>query len=313
MSTSLFKKIPLKGIAISGFLSCTLCGTAFSQMSPAVGAYGSIWINDGDSVGRVDLSSPTSGTFTMLPQLNIPGTNFSDGFSRHVNTLTDIAWSSDYSTMYAVSTRGRSGSTQYANFLQFDVNTGAGSFLSENQTVMYGGNVNVINSLGYGSDGKLYSGSDDETLLMRFSESTGQLTKLGSTGFYSQGDIVTYQGTTYALMGTGHSGGGSRHLIQLNLADPFASVNLGGLPNIQKAYGLAAIEGVGIYAVDADAKKIYKLDLNNLGSPTEVMVNGSIGLASFEGATAAPAAVPEPTSTALLSLGGVALLLRRRK
>ena len=52
---------------------------------------------------------------------------------------------------------------------------------------------------------------------------------------------------------------------------------------------------------------------NNVVTPTTVIISGNNGNAGSAATVAFSAVTPEPSSTALLGLGGLALILRRRK
>ena len=99
-------------------------------------------------------------------------------------------------------------------------------------------------------------------------------------------------------------------LMQINTTNGIAN-SIGALGiAIGNRFGLAYAEDTGtLYG--AFENDLYTIDVST-GSASLVgsaLVNNWEGLAW----SASPSAVPEPSSTALLGLGGLALILRRRR
>ncbi len=304
----------MRKLAVSSLVATLLfVAHSHAQSTPAVGPYGSIWVNDGNQIGRFDFTSPTAATFTALPVLQ-----FGDFSKAGINIMTDIAWAPDYSAMYAVTRHDMGDDFFLQGLSQFDPNTGLGLVLSNNNNI---GQVNrtVANGAGF-VNGALYTAVDDITELFQINITTGVYTEIGTvtaggTDYYGAGDIVFYNGAAYSLSLTDPSGAGvNNYLVRLDVDDPSNSTLMGlvgtGSDTFTNGFGIAAIDGVGLYAV-GNGKELFLLDPDNPGSLTAVTITGDTSAFSvFNGATAAP--VPEPSAFALLG-GCLGLWMWKRK
>lgn len=294
--------------------------SALSQISPAKGYYGSAWVNGTNNIGRLDFTSPTTARFTKTSTLTVGGVRWNSyGFNKRGYVVTDIAWDQDYSAMYGIAVRIRSSSTTYSSFFKFDPDTGTGSFIGQDYRVEYGAQSNTINSLGYDARGNLHTAFDDKTDFYTMNESTGELTSDGSLGsyHYGAGDVAALEGKTYQTVTTGISGSGGTRLLEVDLDNPSNSRVVADLSStVSKPYGLAAIEGVGLYVFDAESMNVFKVDVES-GALSQVTITGEdrTYFGGFWGATAAPPAhpVPEASVSLLLGLAGFSLLVFRRR
>ncbi len=297
------------------FATLIAFGLPHTQASPAVGPYGSIWVHDGNQIGRLDLTSATTATFTALPELQF-GTFSKDGNDR----LTDIAWAPDFSSMYAVARYYHHEGLVLQGLSRFDPNTGLGVVLSDDNDI---GQINftIANGAGF-VNGILYSAVDDNSELYSINTTTGLFSLVGNiaaggVSYYGAGDIVSYNGNVYSLsLAVPSSAGVDNYLIRLNMSDPSNSTLMGmmgtGASMFTDGFGLAAVEGVGLYAI-GNGKEVFWMDPTNPANLLAVTITGDTSAFDvFNGATGA-AAVPEPSTIAILTISfGLCLLQRRR-
>ncbi|BDS07590.1 hypothetical protein NT6N_26300 [Oceaniferula spumae] len=134
-----------------------------------------------------------------------------------------------------------------------------------------------------GTDGFAGSGNDANTEIINLIDSTS------SIQYISQGIILNVDGTSSLTVRGGGDG------INSQIADTRINLSTGGTLTMSSAAELDEQIGEGDIFVNG----------------TQVTLGNKATLLSGTGATVT--GIPEPSSTALLGLGGVALILRRRK
>ncbi|MGH7110004.1 MAG: PEP-CTERM sorting domain-containing protein [Stellaceae bacterium] len=241
-----------------------------------------LWIDDtGNNIGTVDL---TTGTTTVI------------GNANNGDTLTDIGFTAD-KTLYG---------TSFSNLYSINQSTGAATLVS---ALGVGGNG--MNAL-VGDGGNLLAASSVTTSLYRLTPSPySAVTFTGSTGAASAGDLAFAGGTLYE---SGVAGDGHDELIALTLsgnsitnATVIGEFNQSG-NHFTGVFGLAD-DGTTMYAVNGTT--VYSVDLTDAALTTVSDYSGH-GLTTANGTAfinEGSAAVPEPSSLALMASGLIGLFL----
>jgi hypothetical protein len=169
------------------------------------------------------------------------------------------------------------------------------------QTTLIGttGLPNILNALVFGSDGTLYGASLDDDNLYKINPNTGTATVIGQTGFFSYGDLAFNHGQLYLTSTTD----------QLIVVNPLngAGTAIGAL-GFHQVVALGTDPSTGVL-YGAGATTLLSINTAT-GAATPLFDYSGHGLGLVRGGDFRPA--PEPTSLALVSIGGIALLLRRR-
>lgn len=324
----------------SAFVSSLLCAVLVLTCLPApAGAAVTIWVHDGDDLGRIDLSSPTSGTFSYVGKFGTgatgpSGTTWGDAFGSTANVMTDIAWDAAGSTLYGISMA--QGATNSANSYLWTINssTGAAGMVTSSGNnipgdgTLPGGTDGVdsftlTNTLGATAGGQMLTSTSTNRTIYSLNTSSNASTILGdfstsnATIKYSSGDIATHDGRTYLTASAQKYSGGdnvTNYLVELNLGNLAASTLIGGFSYnsgtdlYDSIHGLASTP-YGLYAIDSNNKALALVNTTN-ASLTAVTLSGSTAaLSGFFGA----ASVPEPSRAGLLLIGVSGLVMRRRR
>jgi hypothetical protein len=90
----------------AGFCVSLVAGASPVRAQEAVPR--SVWVNDGDDLGRLDFSSPTSAAFTYIGKLGVGatgpgGSTWSDVGGATANTMLDINWDAGRTALYGIS------------------------------------------------------------------------------------------------------------------------------------------------------------------------------------------------------------------
>ncbi|MBI5557411.1 MAG: hypothetical protein HY885_07210 [Deltaproteobacteria bacterium] len=168
-------------------------------------------------------------------------------------------------------------------------------------------NIPSGNALVFGPDGLLYAAGGGSARLYSLDPGSGAGTSLGSTGFFSAGDLAFYHGNLY--LSSTHN-----ELIRIDLDNQAKGAMIGefGFSNV---FGLATADNDTLYGISLN--KIFSVDITT-GHGTEVLQYNNSLLAFSNGssfiteATPAPS-VPLPASAWLLGSALPGLLLFRKR
>ncbi|MBU4261944.1 MAG: hypothetical protein KKC76_08730 [Proteobacteria bacterium] len=168
-------------------------------------------------------------------------------------------------------------------------------------------NIPQGNALVFGSDGLLYAAGGTTAKLFILDPATGIGTGIGTTGFFSAGDLAFYHNNLY--LSSTHN-----ELIRIDLNNNAAGTKIGDF-GFYNVYGLATADNDTLYGISAT--KIFAVDITT-GQGTLILDYKSNALGSSYGssfiteATPQPA-VPLPPSILLLGSALPGLLLFRKR
>ncbi|MGH7048684.1 MAG: PEP-CTERM sorting domain-containing protein, partial [Stellaceae bacterium] len=196
--------------------------------------------------------------------------------------------------------------TSFGSLYSINQSTGAATLVSA--LGVGGGGMNAL----VGDGGNLLAASNGTTSLYQLTPSPySALTFTGSTGATSAGDLAfSSPGTLYE---SGVAGDGNDELIKLTLSgNSVSSTVIGefnqGATRFTGVFGLAD-DGTTMYAVDGT--EVYTVDLTNAAVTSDLNYSGH-GLGDANGTAfinEGSAAVPEPSSLALMASGLIGLFL----
>ena len=255
-------------------LACLALAASLYAGAPAAGANPVLWV--GDAAGRLATIDVVTGATTVIGAMGY--------------TMYDIAFDPT-GHLYGIN-----GSSLYS----IDPVTAAASFIGT------GGGGN-INSLVFGSDGKLYGAS---TALYVFDTASGARTSIGSLGpgISSSGDLAFIDGQLYL------TGVASQDRLY-RVSTSTGAATLVGSTGYSEVYGLARPNGHDLYGFSGG--KVLRVDVST-GAGTLLSTANGAPLSSVYGAAfyteSAPPPIPEPSSWALMLAGLAALgLIGRRR
>jgi hypothetical protein len=226
---------------------------------------------------KLQLFDSTALTFTDIGSLGVAGSNFGD-----------LSWGTD-GQLYWLS--GRSDNSLY----RVNTTTGAATFVGNHGvTDLFGLGLNLSNGVMYGTQ---FSGG---TGIFTVNQTTGAATQIGNSND-GLGGLTYING--FGLVGI-HDGGGELYVVNTDGTTTLITSSAGGTNDSDITYDSAT--GL-LWAADWSGN-VYSYDVANSFSRTQVLS----GQTSFDGIVVANP-VPEPGSIAALGLGGLALLLRRRR
>lgn len=312
---------------------------ALVLMSASANSAITLWVHDGDDLGRIDMTSPTSGTFTYVGKFGTgatgpAGTTWGDTFGATRNAMTDIAFNGDGTVLYGLSCA--QGATNNANSYLWMISTvtgvatlvtTSGNNIPGDGTLPAGSDgvdsFTLTNALGLGSNGQMLTAISTDKTIYSIDLSNNSSTILGnfvtsnSTVKYSGGDIVTHEGSTYLTASAQKNLGGNNvtnYLVEMNLSDLAASTLVGafsyssGTDLYDNMHGLVSTP-FGLYAFDADSKAMALVDTTTAGLTPVTLTGSTAALSGFFGA----ASVPEPSRAMLMLAGLAGMTLRRRR
>lgn len=230
-----------------------------------------------DIADTLQIFDTTSLTFTNVGALGVNGSDFGD-----------LSWGSN-GQLYWLS--GRIDASLYT----INTVTGAATLVgSHGVSDMFGLGLNEANGIMYGTQ---FSGGSG---IFTIDQSTGAATQIGN----SPGGIggLTYV-NGFGLLGT-HDGGGEILRVNPDGTTTQISAGAGFIDDSDIAYDSST--GL-MWAVDWSGN-VFSYDTNNSFARTSVLS----GQGAHDG-MALISTVPEPASVAAVGLGGLALLLRRRR
>lgn len=167
-------------------------------------------------------------------------------------------------------------------------------------------NVNLTNSgLAFDHAGNLFAVNTNggDSTLYSIDTGSGNATLLGNTGINGIDSIAFYQSQLYGISGT------SQSLYAINESNGQANLamSLGNILASNTRTGLGTDSLGNLYGIAGDSGDIFQIEpLKNLATLTANTLSGYESLAFTPSIT--PAAVPEPSSLALLAIGLVALV-----
>ncbi|MEX2243750.1 MAG: PEP-CTERM sorting domain-containing protein [Fimbriimonadaceae bacterium] len=214
--------------------------------------------------------------------------------SSNAGTTGGLAWDNATGTMYLTS-------TSLDSLFTLDLNT-----LTATLVGAYGDSTVVMHGLEWDSSaGVLYgaSGVSANNNLYRVSTTTGAATLVGNVGLTSFNNLGFHSGTGVMYM----THGGNDSLYTLNTATATPTL-IGPLNGPTNPHGLAYNQDDGrMYLIDSATDNFYWLDL----ATGNANLIGSMGSGNLLGMAYVP--VPEPGTMAVLGLGALALMRRRKK
>jgi len=169
----------------------------------------------------------------------------------------------------------------------------------------YGDSAIVMHGLEYvAATGKMYGMSSHNNGLYDINVSTGAATLIGTTGLTSFSNLGWNSDTSTMYMT--NSGADSFYTIDLNSGSATLISSLGGPTNPN---GLAYNSANGmLYMVDNSTDNLYTIDM---GTGIANLI-GSTGTGNLLGLAYIADPIPEPATMAVLGLGALAALRRRR-
>jgi hypothetical protein len=268
-------KTPFQHLSLAALavIGAFLVKPANAAVPPTAPVY--LWIDDAEgNLGKVNIAT---GEVTMIGDMH--------------KTMTDIAFDSS-GKLYGVD-----GNALY----QIDTTN---AHVNRVGTVSLGDTH--INSLVFASDGTLYAASN---YLYTINTSTGATHFLGGgTGYLSSGDLAFINGNLY--LSSRGSSDAPDNLVKIDTLNGHGSfVGSIGVPYV---YGMATNNNVDLYGVAGTS--IYSINTET-GLGKKLVSYSGHGLYAANGTafiTEAVPAIPEPTTTALLLAGAVALLGKRK-
>ena len=247
----------MKRTIVAGvIISCFLLMSGSANASPV------LWAHDASGrLGTIDLAD---GAVNLIGSMGA--------------VMTDIAYEADGS-LWGLST---------TDLYRINPQTAAATMIGPHS-------IPQGNALVFGADGRLYAAGAGTARLYTIDLDTGQSTSLGTTGFFSAGDLAFFHGNLY--LSSTHN-----ELIRIDLDNQAAGTRIGNF-GFTSVYGLATADNDTLYGISLT--RIFAVDVGS-GQGTLVLDYKGNGLGSSFGSSFITEAAPSvPLPPALLLLGSV--------